>query len=68
VEDLQKGRVKFFNSRKGFGFIAPDDGSRDVFVSVNVLPRGTSLVPDQRVSYRLATGKKGPNAKDVVAL
>jgi len=63
------GRVKFFDTRKGFGFIKPDDGSRDVFISVNSLPKGCApLSPDQRVQYVLAEGKKGPFARELVVL
>ena len=64
----QTGRVKFFDSRKGFGFIKPDDGTRDVFVSVNNVPKAGSLTPDQKVSYEVTEGKKGPFATNLVAM
>ena len=67
--DRMFGRVKFFDVRKGFGFIKPDDGTRDVFISVNNLPKGLApLTPDQRVQYVLAEGKKGPFASELVVL
>lgn len=59
------GRVKFFDSRKGFGFIKPDDGSRDVFLSVNVVPKNIiSLDPDTRCRFSVTKGKKGPAARE----
>lgn len=62
------GKVKFYNSQKGFGFIKPDDGSRDVFVGIKALPRGVdTLLPDQRVSYKIKEAKKGP-AADAMSL
>lgn len=61
----QSGKVKFFNSTKGFGFITPDDGTRDVFISVNEVPKTGSLAPEVRVTYELFEGKKGPAAKDL---
>lgn len=68
-EGRQTGQVKFFDSRKGFGFIKPDDGSRDVFISLNALPKDcTALTPDQRCSYAVSDGKKGPFAKELSLL
>lgn len=62
------GKVKFYNSQKGFGFIKADDGSADVFIGQKSLPRGTeALMPDQRVSYIIKEAKKGP-AADKLAL
>jgi cold shock protein len=62
------GKVKFYNSQKGFGFIKADDGSADVFVGQKSLPREVeSLMPDQKVSYVIKDGKKGP-AADKLAL
>ena len=55
------GTVKFYNSTKGFGFIAPDDGSKDAFVHVSALERAgiSSLAEGQKVSYSLETGRDG---------
>lgn len=65
------GKVKFFSSSRGFGFLKPDDGSKDVFISVNNLPdthKADGLKPDERVSYVLDQGKKGLFARDVSVL
>ena len=58
------GKVKFYNSQKGFGFIKPDDGSADVFIGQKELDarRIASLMPDQRVAYAIKMAKKGPAA------
>ena len=54
---MATGTVKFFNTQKGFGFIQPDDGSRDVFVHVSAVQRAgmTSLVEGQKISYEVIT-------------
>jgi CspA family cold shock protein len=54
---MATGTVKFFNTQKGFGFIAPTDGSRDVFVHVSALERAgmSSLVEGQKVSFDVVT-------------
>ena len=51
------GTVKFFNSQKGFGFIAPDDGSKDVFVHVSAVERAgmRGLVEGQKLSFDVVT-------------
>ena len=55
------GTVKFFNSDKGYGFIAPDDGSTDSFVHISALQRAGmgTLNKDQRVKYELETDRRG---------
>ncbi|MEJ2373946.1 MAG: cold-shock protein [Pseudolabrys sp.] len=54
---MATGPVKFFNNQKGFGFITPADGSRDVFVHVSALERAgmQTLLEGQRVTYDVVT-------------
>jgi CspA family cold shock protein len=51
------GTVKFFNTQKGFGFIQPDDGSKDVFVHISAVEHAgmRSLVEGQKISYEIVT-------------
>jgi CspA family cold shock protein len=51
------GTVKFFNTQKGFGFIQPDDGSKDVFVHITAVERAgmRSLVEGQKISFEIVT-------------
>jgi len=55
------GTVKFFNADKGYGFIAPEDGSNDAFVHVTAVERAglRTLDKDQRVTYELETDRRG---------
>lgn len=61
------GTVKWFNNEKGFGFISPESGGKDLFVHhSDILGTGyKSLEENQRVSYESAQGQKGPQAKSV---
>ncbi|MBX9961738.1 MAG: cold-shock protein [Burkholderiales bacterium] len=55
------GTVKFFNSSKGFGFIAPQDGSKDVFVHISAVERAgmTTLAENQAISFETEPGRDG---------
>ncbi len=64
---MAEGTVKWFNAEKGFGFIAPDDGTPDVFVHYSAIDSGgyRSLEENQRVSFTTTQGPKGPQADQV---
>jgi len=63
---LEKGTVKWFNERKGYGFITPDGGGDDLFVHHSNLAEGTTLLNEgQAVEYESAQGQKGPEATKV---
>ncbi len=61
---MQKGTVKFFNDAKGFGFITPEGGGKDVFVHANDTG-GTQLKEGSLVEFEVVQGKKGPQASNV---
>ncbi len=61
---MSTGKVKFFNEAKGFGFITPDDGGKDVFVHVTAIADG-NLNDNDAVEYEMGEGKKGPCAVNV---
>jgi CspA family cold shock protein len=67
---MATGTVKFFNNEKGFGFITPSSGEKDVFVHFsNVVGEGfKSLDEGQQVEFDVAEGRKGPEARNVRAV
>ena len=58
---MSTGTVKWFNSQKGFGFIQPDDGSKDVFVHISAVERAGmgSLNEGQKLTFELERGQQG---------
>ena len=64
---MVNGTVKWFNSEKGFGFIAPEDGSADVFVHFSAIASSgyRSLEENQKVTFDVTQGQKGPQAANV---
>ena len=64
---MAQGTVKWFNAEKGYGFIAPDDGTADIFVHYSAIQAGgyRSLQENQRVEFTTTRGAKGPQAEQV---
>ncbi|MFN3339701.1 MAG: cold-shock protein [Dietzia sp.] len=67
---MAQGTVKWFNAEKGYGFIAPEDGSADLFVHYSSIEGNgfKSLEENQRVEFELGEGQKGPQAQEVRAI
>ncbi len=68
---MPTGTVKWFNTTKGYGFIAPDEGGKDVFVHISAVERSglTGLADNQKVAYELQDGRDGRQmAADLKAL
>lgn len=67
---METGIVKWFNAEKGFGFIMPENGGKDLFAHFSEIQGGgfKSLEENQRVSYTAGEGPKGPQATNIRAL
>ncbi|MBT3361605.1 MAG: cold-shock protein [Rhodospirillales bacterium] len=63
---MTTGTIKWFNPTKGFGFVEPDDGSRDAFVHISAVERAglTTLQEGQKIEYELVPGRDGRSAAD----
>jgi cold shock protein len=69
-QDMPKGKVKWFNDSKGFGFITPDDGGKDLFAHHSSIQMDgyKSLKENQAVEYEVRDGPKGPAAANIKAI
>jgi CspA family cold shock protein len=65
---MAQGTVKWFNSDKGFGFIAPDGGGEDLFFHHSEIREGRSLDDNQRVQFEVGQAPKGPRAVAVTPI
>ncbi len=67
---MATGTVKWFNPTKGFGFIAPDSGGKDVFVHISAVERAglTGLADDQKVEFELEEGRDGRQSAGAITL
>lgn len=67
---MTKGTVKWFNAQKGYGFIAPEDGSKDAFVHITALERAGihGLAEGQQVEYELKRGQDGKFSAENITL
>ena len=67
---MANGTVKWFNATKGFGFIAPDDGGKDVFVHISAVERAglTGLADNQKVTFDVEAGRDGRSSATNIAL
>ena len=62
-----RGQVKWFNDQKGYGFILPEDGGKDLFVHKSQLSGVRTLAEGQEVTFTPGEGRKGPEAREVRA-
>ena len=68
MKETQTGTVKWFDNKKGYGFITPEDGDKDLFVHMSsIMMEGyKTLADNQKVSYQVETSDRGPVATNVM--
>ena len=59
---MATGTVKFFNPKKGYGFLATENSDRDIFLLKTVIPLGVTINNGDKVAFEIIQGPKGPNA------
>lgn len=67
---MASGTVKWFNSTKGYGFIAPESGGKDIFVHISAIERSglTGLADNQKVTFEVASGRDGRESAENIEL
>ena len=67
---MPTGTVKWFNTTKGYGFIAPDDGGKDIFVHISAVERAglTGLADNQKISFEMIEGRDGRQSAGELSL